>query len=206
MFTRTLTALCLATALLAAGATPAAEVPEGISDGIKVHGHWKIEVYNPDGTLVTSYEFDNALTSGGARELCILLCRAKTVGAWMVGMDHTGGAHPCNDGSAPAECFVQDAATGIPSHDNIFVNLSVTGHDIYPWSVTLSGSATGAQTGTIDRVRTLLGYCEPNVAPATCASSSSPWYDYTVTSTTLPSPVSVQTGQIIQVTVTISFS
>jgi hypothetical protein len=35
-------------------------------EGIKVHGHWVLEVKNPDGKLVERREFNNSLVSGGA--------------------------------------------------------------------------------------------------------------------------------------------
>ena len=34
---------------------------KGTQEGIKVHGHWTIEVRNPDGKVVTHTEFENAL-------------------------------------------------------------------------------------------------------------------------------------------------
>jgi len=34
-------------------------------DGIKIHGHWVLEVKNPDGKLVERREFNNSLVSGG---------------------------------------------------------------------------------------------------------------------------------------------
>lgn len=36
----------------------------GNREGIKVHGHWTIEVHNPDGSLVRHVEFENALDPG----------------------------------------------------------------------------------------------------------------------------------------------
>src|SRR2546423_15522419 len=48
---------------------PEASPGRGQQEGIKVHGHWTIEVRNPDGTLVTHREFENALTSLGAYSL-----------------------------------------------------------------------------------------------------------------------------------------
>jgi hypothetical protein len=38
--------------------------PKGQPEGINVHGHWTIEVRNPDGKLVTHREFENALSPG----------------------------------------------------------------------------------------------------------------------------------------------
>src|ERR1035438_8313432 len=36
----------------------------GKSEGIKVHGHWVIEIRNPDGSLASRHEFENALVTG----------------------------------------------------------------------------------------------------------------------------------------------
>jgi len=41
----------------------------GMLEGIKVHGHWVIEVRNPDGRLVQRRDFENSLTSVGAQNL-----------------------------------------------------------------------------------------------------------------------------------------
>lgn len=58
----------------------------GQHEGIKVHGHWTIEVRDADGTLVTHREFENALTSSGGGELARYLARSSTVGQWNVGL------------------------------------------------------------------------------------------------------------------------
>jgi hypothetical protein len=42
----------------------AAETAKPGSDGIKIHGHWVLEVKNPDGKLVERREFDNSLVTG----------------------------------------------------------------------------------------------------------------------------------------------
>ncbi|MEA3511148.1 MAG: hypothetical protein U9R51_06910 [Actinomycetota bacterium] len=49
------------------------------SEGIQVHGHWTIEVRNPDGSLDEHIEFDNALEADGARLLAELLAGGLTV-------------------------------------------------------------------------------------------------------------------------------
>jgi hypothetical protein len=41
-----------------------ATAPKGPSESIKVHGHWTIEVRNPDGKLVKHVEFENSLDPG----------------------------------------------------------------------------------------------------------------------------------------------
>jgi len=48
-----------------AESTAAREKPSGGShEGITVHGHWTIEVRNPDGSLVRRVEFENSLDPG----------------------------------------------------------------------------------------------------------------------------------------------
>jgi len=47
----------------------AAETAKPGNDGIKIHGHWVLEVKNPDGKLVKRLEFDNSLvTYDGAQD------------------------------------------------------------------------------------------------------------------------------------------
>jgi hypothetical protein len=41
-----------------------ATAPKGTSEAVKVHGHWTIEVRNPDGKLVKHVEFENSLDPG----------------------------------------------------------------------------------------------------------------------------------------------
>src|SRR2546423_1698687 len=73
---------------------PETSPARGQQEGIKVHGHWTIEVRNPDGTLVTHREFENALTPGGAMLLGLFLSRNKTPGLWRI---HLGGANTAID-------------------------------------------------------------------------------------------------------------
>src|SRR5580704_12645686 len=78
----------------AAKPTPAANrpanknAPKGQTEGIKVHGHWTIEVRNPDGTLVDHREFENSLApangGNGAGLLAALLGRVVSAGSWSV--------------------------------------------------------------------------------------------------------------------------
>jgi len=62
--------------------SPAAKPPsKGSQEGIKVHGHWTLEVKNPDGSLARRVEFENNLTTAtnfaggtfGAQALVALL-------------------------------------------------------------------------------------------------------------------------------------
>jgi hypothetical protein len=88
----------------------------GPHEGIKVHGHWTIEVRNPDGTVVTHREFENALSPGvsfpvggglsmvapgGEALLSALLTGQAETPAWVIflegadGLAATGTTGPC---------------------------------------------------------------------------------------------------------------
>ena len=56
----------------------------GTQEGIKVHGHWVIEVRNPDGGLVERREFDNALAPGGPQLLAQWLLRSGSPARWVI--------------------------------------------------------------------------------------------------------------------------
>src|SRR5579862_760999 len=85
------------------GAAQSRTAPSGgPSEGIKVHGHWTIDVRNPDGSLSSHSEFDNHLSAGGmtlAMALTNWNCQGALdtsatdhfcgVGAWMVGLTST---------------------------------------------------------------------------------------------------------------------
>jgi len=155
----------------------------GQKEGIKVHGHWTIEVRNPDGTLVTHREFENALTPFGTLSLAFILSRSKTPGLWTI---HLGGANTAIDIYEPAEA---DGAV-------VFKNLSVQGFNTpLDGGVKLSGSATAATNGNIAVVGTAvqLQPCGP------CGYGG-------FSAATLATPVNITAGQFIQVTVRISFS
>jgi len=57
-------------AALAFGQAKPEQKPEkqkagGKNEGIKVHGHWVLEIKNPDGSLASRHEFENSLVPGG---------------------------------------------------------------------------------------------------------------------------------------------
>jgi hypothetical protein len=101
----------------AANAAAAASKPE--SEGIKIHGHWVLEVKNPDGKLVERREFNNALVTGGSQlsgdqVLAALLSGNAAPGgmaiAFISGPTTTTGLDVssfCNGSGAPAgiNCF-----------------------------------------------------------------------------------------------------
>ena len=66
-------------------AAPAQRRPRGNHEGIQVHGHWTIEVRNPDGKLVSHTEFENSLVQpNGPESLTALLAGFAVPGGYRV--------------------------------------------------------------------------------------------------------------------------
>jgi len=200
----------------------------GTHEGIKVHGHWTIEVRNPDGTRVSRVEFENALTTGGATSLTGLLLGSEVQGGFIIFLSTntpttTGPCSPGSGGSTvcvlfaslinPTPATFADATNGCPGGANCFPltiapNAAVTG-------ISLTGSAMAGSNGQITDVSVGNLTCGPypttatspiNVtSPSTCAAGTVA-NAYGLTHATLSSPVQVLAGQTIAVTVNISFS
>jgi hypothetical protein len=152
----------------------------GQQEGIKVHGHWTIEIRNPNGSLASHFEFENALADNGLL-LAELLNGSTTVTKWRIELDGTLGVSnaPCSGNSGCLVDATQGFAVGAP------------GQRLFQ----LQGTVTANQTGRIERV-------------------STQWLNSTVstsgvfTQKTLDpaDQKAIVNGQIIQVTVQISFS
>lgn len=200
---------------------PAVESKGGPKEGIKVHGHWTIDVRNPDGTLVSHREFENAMTPYGRSELVLLMIRQTVWSTWQVRLFGTA----CRDqnGVAGHDCVIDEPVNS----GSQFPNLKIGGgtsctSPCGPFGDTfrLSGTATvdlggSSPNGTITGVGTFLhGECAPNVSPVQCVSATAPRngnvFDFTATplldSSGQPAPLTVGQGRIIQFTVDISFS
>ena len=69
-----------------------------MNTGVKIHGHWKIVVRNPDGTVATRRDFENSLDLGGINLLPNLLAGGVTPGAWAIalGAQTAGNTGPCS--------------------------------------------------------------------------------------------------------------
>jgi hypothetical protein len=176
----------------------------GAKEGIAVHGHWKIEIFEPDGTPVSITEFENALVITGKGTLALLLDNDASVGGWTVSLDNgSTGTEPCGSAAAPAACLLGETGVNWGSEVLHSTNLVATqsGGDIE-----LSGTVTAENTTTIGVVASYTKRCLGTVTPVNCPASASDWSLWGFTATNLASPPSVQAGQIIQVTVTISFS
>lgn len=201
--------------------------PKGNHEGIKIHGHWTIEVRNPDGKLVTHREFENSLSPTEAL-LAQLLTGTGSMGYWLVDLatDSTLSTGPCGAGGvcllAPSGSGAFTATTsgaGITAaycaaNGNCFSTLSVPVSNFN--QVQLTGTATATGSGQIGFVTTSASDCitatgpvNGNVAlsqvsPSACFAAS-PGSVLRFTSATLSTPVAVSTGQTVAVTVVLSF-
>lgn len=177
----------------------------GPREGLRVHGHWTIEVRDPDGKLVLRREFDNALViPTGATHLANIMGRARTVGLWRIntlGADQICEATP---GGSPAACEIVESTDGLISN-TAFKTLTVGVSGSVPAELVLNGSLVAQRTGAIEQVRTFNLYCANVTSPAACPNSTAAGADM-VTGTVLVSPIAVQAGQQVQVRVAITFS
>lgn len=172
--------------------TPASQ-GSGQKEGIKVHGHWTIDVRNPNGKLVTHHEFENALVPSSV--LASLLGRVNVVGKWGIVLGNPAG-DPCGETTPGGMNWYLPC-----SIDESPGTLRVTADGS---ALVLTGSVTAVFNSSIKYVKTHLGVCTANVTPGVCLSSA--FTDFPMTAATLAQPVPVTAGQIIQVTVTITFS
>jgi hypothetical protein len=168
----------------------------GPSDGIKVHGHWAIDVRNADGTAVSHTEFENALApagAGGAWALSAFLSRAFTPGKWIVWLG--GVPMPCGGPEGLLACGSREGQPG-------FLVSRPT-----PATVKLEGSATvdNPNATMINQVGTQVIYCDSTLSPQACAASNS-IVGYNFTEATINPAITIRNGQIIQFSVVLSFS
>jgi hypothetical protein len=233
--TAKVTSSATATKPTAETAAPAGQVvPKGQQEGIKLHGHWTIEVRNPNGTVASHQEFENSLTGGGALTLISLMLGSSVPAFYEVILEDSSGGGPCQPfptntaatycvlrGSllSPAPSSFQTAYCPVSSDCLLSVTPNMLGED-GPAGILLSGTTTATESGTISVVATYLFTCTPGTSftvttpiaasPSACAgltSTPSPTNVAGLTQATLPSAVQVTAaGQTIAVTVQISFS
>lgn len=113
----------------------AAEDRADQSEGIEVHGHWVIEIYEEDGRLAGRQEFDNEFV--GAEALVKFLARTYSVGKWSMELSSMGGTvgFCLDENGDPAPCYWMEPdvtvratpaneleliATGIAERDGYF--------------------------------------------------------------------------------------
>jgi hypothetical protein len=131
-----------------APASPAAKPPaKGQHEGIKVHGHWVLEVRNPDGSVAKHVEFENNLVTptnyptygmNGSQALVALLSGTASLGAAYgttspfninLASLNSGDVSPCGQGSLlltvsgvplglPNSCQITATSTTPPANLN----------------------------------------------------------------------------------------
>jgi hypothetical protein len=181
----------------------------GKHEGIKVHGHWTIEVHNPDGKLVSHTEFENSLVTAGPMTgsalLTDLLGGTRTGGGWEINLATPNASLRIFQPNSPSAEICNYAACS--------PNLSVVvGTPQNPGTLTFSGSVVvPASQTSITVVQTDTWACIPTVLPASCATlsladvNSGNANDFTLTQANLSPAITVTPGQVVQAAVTISF-
>jgi hypothetical protein len=211
------------------GETEDSSLPNGATQGIKVHGHWVIDVKNPDGTLAAHREFENSLTGANQGQLLLggLLSGYYVAGDYAIEL----GSSICQPAG---KCAIIVSQTGQPgsylcAQGECFATLKytynlqpTTGNQVDAYMV-MSGSAVPDETGTLDTVATVYNVCDytngftggltpvlptsvTSVAPSSCIGTNNSAFISYFTSTTVTPSISITSGQLISVTVTISFS
>jgi len=206
-----LAALTLAFAAIALNPTPLAAQER---EGIQVHGRWVVEVHDPDGTLVKRLEFDNALAPGGAQLLAQYLT-GSSAARWVVELGNYGGSiNPCNGGTngnfTQNSCLIVDGASvPLPTGTSIFPTLTAALGGSASDQVVLTGTATALVAGQIDYVATREGACGTFTAQANCNPAGTV-LQFTVhdlvNAQGQPAGLQIGAGQIVRVTVNLSFS
>jgi hypothetical protein len=187
----------------------------GQDEGIKVHGHWTIEVRNPDGTTVTHREFENSLQALGATVLARVLNSEVTPGGWAIVLDGipTSPWLPKDNSLQLGIQYISNTSAVImrsgffqppPADSNAFLNL--VSNSTVNGQLVISGSALAAQSGSVSIVSTYLDNCGNVFSPTDCVTKTLPYLFTQFTAVTLSSPVQVSAGQTVAATVTISFS
>lgn len=167
-------------------------------EGLTEHGIWTLAVYNPGGGLVTSRTFHNDLvtgfSNGGDAALTDLLIRKFPMGPWQV--DVLDNAQPANF------LFTLSSAADTPTDGVLTVGSNSTGH------VDLSGQWTATSATTIGEVETTVTECTTDtVAPHDCVNFFGDFFFvFSRATLALANQVALATGQIVQVTVDISFT
>jgi hypothetical protein len=174
----------------------------GPVEGLRVHGHWTIEVRNPDGALVERRDFENALSIGvGDVHLVNVLARTRTAGTWTITAN--GSPQICEEpAGTPNICWLMEPSDPTPNVGNVFKTLTTS---VVGGTLVLNGTATAQRDGQITAVSTRDNHCASSIAPASCTGGNTAG-SAGITSTALGTPVSVLTGQQVQVRVVISFS
>lgn len=177
-------------------------------EGIQVHGHWTIEVRNPDGTLAERREFENALLSTGAGALTKLMARQNSLGGWIIRLSAVSDSSSpfTRMGTPIMDGWLIESSFSTQTNEEYYKNLTVTRPDTGPDAnkLVLNGTATAQRDGAVHTIGTSFSLLSATIPPRSDYDIMNPFTQFT--STTLVTDVNVTTGQQISVTVAISFS
>ncbi len=187
----------------------------GASQGITVHGDWKIRVLEPGGKLVEERRFRNALTDTGTKFLSRALVQQHSLGGLSIVLDgslitNQPCVHPVI-GPSPCTISYVDQNLGFanegdpPNYRTLIATVeAIEGTNTE--RVVLRGTATAMADGVVARVRTGLFGCNPStVTTAECGVTTGGIITGPFTLTDI-TPMSVVEGHLIQAEVAISFS
>ncbi|MGC2832601.1 MAG: hypothetical protein WB994_23420 [Candidatus Acidiferrum sp.] len=145
---------------------------KGQHEGIKVHGHWTIEVKNPDGTVVTHREFENSIQPTGAAYLAALLSGNNSSG----GLSITLNGAQTTYGNVDSLIQFSEPGPCLPISSAVFN----------------SGGPSSGTTCLITSANSILGYqCAATVSIPTCSTN------ITATAPTFTASTSTVTGQLV---------
>lgn len=199
--------------------------PDGTHQAIAMHGHWVIDVKNPDGTVVEHRDFENTLQTNGAAVLVALMAGYAVPADWEVFLTSTGTT-PCTSstsGSAYQGCVIVKSLTTNPGSTSCQYYLcAATLTQTFATSltteasntITLTGQITANEAGAITSVQTYQSTCPTNPTTSTTLSTTSPsacealtgQFGLNAISAATITQLNVVQSQIVQVTVVISFS
>jgi hypothetical protein len=175
------------------------------SEGITVHGHWTVDVLNPDGTLAEHREFENSIAPEGQGILTSILAGTLTVGRWSIMLDGSP-AHPCRISGDDTVCYIVERDYP-DSGTDIFKTLSKTlGGSLSTATLILYGTFTVGTSTDITFVTTTIEYCSGSISPIACGDITGISDQRQMTATGVSPAIEVQIGQQVQVTVEISFN
>jgi hypothetical protein len=194
--------------------------------GVEMRGHWVIDVKNPDGTIAEHRDFENTITGYG-QELLVGLMSGYVVpsdyGIFLQAASNSSPTPCAPVTSGFTGCGIVRSLTTLPAsalcpNFTCFTSLTYAANLVDNTTsgstFTLAGNFTASQAGTISSVTTMYGTCTPNigtatalstVSPSTCSTTAGSGGYRTVSQATITT-VNVVASQIVQVTVTISFS
>lgn len=185
------------------------ETPDA-ADTIAVHGDWTIDVYDADGELDQHHEFENALAEDGGVILASALSRTVFPQGWIVRLSpptrqsgEVYGDSPCAV-TTGASCWLVEHPGSAGGGENEFPGLVA---EVVDGAVRLTGTATALNDGEITPVETYVAACDF----AGCTLENAVIYpvttkDFFDPETGTVTPIQVESGQIVQIEIVISFT